>query len=170
MVKITYLFVGKRRKIKMEHKNAITVDEAIGSIPATDRAVVLELHNKAIKAGYNVFGNKSAKKPDFYKMEYKKIKRDDPLYILHINGVKWSIRCKLFHLDEYLALLHNLGGKMLEGILSSRKCKRSCNVRIPFAHDNKKYLLCRHGIHFREFTSGDVQAIWELLNAETAYR
>jgi hypothetical protein len=106
-------------------------------------------------------------------MEYKKIKKDDPLFILHINGIKWSIRCKLFHLDEYAALLHNLSEKMLEGILSSRKCRgkaNGCTAGIIFAHDNKKYLLCRHGMHFREFTSGDVQAIWKLLSAETAYR
>ncbi|MDR0456557.1 MAG: hypothetical protein LBH20_07750 [Treponema sp.] len=157
----------------MEQKNTITVNEAIGSIPVNDQAIVLELHNKAINAGYMAFGNKSARKSDFYKMEYKKSRKDDPLFILHVNGIKWSIRCKLFHLDKYVTLLHKLSEKMLAGILSSRKCRgkaHGCTVGIMFTHVEKKYLLCRHGMHFRGITSGDVQAVWTLLSTESTYR
>jgi hypothetical protein len=157
----------------MEQKNPVTIDEAIGSIPVNEHAAALELHNKAVNAGYTAFGNKSSKKPDFYKMEYKKLKKDDPLFILHVNGVKWSIRCKLFHLDKYVTLLNKLSEKMLTGILSSRKCRgkaKGCPAGIMFTHADKKYLLCRHGMHFRGITSGDVQAVWKLLSTESTYR
>jgi hypothetical protein len=157
----------------MEQKNAITVDEAISLIQIDDRAVVLELDKKAKNAGYLTFGTKSSKKPNFYKMEYKKFKKDDPLFILHVNGSKWSIRCKLFHLDEYEALLLKLNEKILIELLSSRKCPgkvKGCTAGILFTHSDKKYLLCRHGMHFRGFNSDDLKAIWGLLNAENKYR
>jgi hypothetical protein len=104
-------------------KNSITVDEAAGSIPINDRSVVLELHNKAVNAGYTA--------------------------------------------------LSKLSEKTLAGILSSRKCRgkaNGCTAGIMFTHADKKYLLCRHGMHFRGITSGDIQTVWKLLNTESTYR
>jgi hypothetical protein len=85
----------------------------------------------------------------------------------------WSIRCKLFHLDKYVALLHKLSEKMLVGILSSRKCRgkvNGCTAGIMFTHMDKNYLLCRHGMHFRGISSCDVLAVWKLLDEEGTYR
>jgi hypothetical protein len=78
--------IGKREEDEKAKKDIIIID-AIKSIPVNDRTVVLELHNRAINAGYIAFGSKSTKKPDFYKIEYKKNKKDDPLFILHVNGI-----------------------------------------------------------------------------------
>jgi hypothetical protein len=149
------------------------LDEVISSIPEADRPVVLKFHKKALEAGFFPFEIKSDKKPNFYKIEYKKIKTGKPLFILHINGIKWSLRSKLFNLDKYEKLIYKLSEQMIKELLSSRQCKgktMGCTAGILFNMSGKKYMLCRHRMHFRGIKPGDVNAIWELFNEESKYR
>lgn len=149
------------------------IDEAITSLPDTARAVAMAMHDNAVEIGYIPHVKQSSKKADFYTVEYKKNKVKDPLFILHVNGAKWSFRCKLFHLDQYVALLHTLSEKALENILASRKCKgitEGCTVGIDFAIGGEDYVLCRHGMHFRDLTTADVPSVWGLLREESLNR
>ena len=151
----------------------ITINEIITSVSESCHPVILEFHNRAVAAGFVPFASKSSKKDNFGKVEYKKAKKEDPLYILHVNGQKWSLRCKLFHLDRYEELLLKFREPVLKAMLASRACKgpeNGCDVGIEFTADGKEYNLCRHAIHFKDLHEVDVDDVWSLLEAEARYR
>lgn len=157
----------------VSQKRSALIDEVIATIPESGRFVAKAMHDNAIKVGYMPYTTKSSKRENFYKIEYKKTKVKDPLYILHVNGMKWSFRCKLFHLDQYVELLHNLSDQALKDILESRMCKgaeKGCTAGIDFAIGGKDYVLCRHGMHFRDLSALDIPSVWGLLRTESLYR
>lgn len=157
----------------MASKINIPIEAVMASMDEADRRVAKTVHDLAAETGFNPVITQSNKKDDFFKVEYKKPKVKDPLYILHVNGEKWSLRCKLFHLDQYMALLNELNADTLRGLLDARPCRgesAGCTVGIRFSLSGHDYLLCRHGMHFRGLTMADVPPVWALLRAESQYR
>lgn len=157
----------------MKQNKDISLSEVVAALPPPKQEILEEMHRLALGAGFKPFPSKSAKKEDTYKIEYKKLKKDDPLYILRVYSGKWNIRCKLFHLDSYVNLLYNLSESALQEVLSSKECKgeaSGCTVGVKFLAKDKEYELCRHGIHFNELSKEDIASVWGLLQAESAYR
>jgi len=153
----------------MLKKQDVSLEQATAGLPIASNPCITALHNKAIQSGLIPFGTKSSKKPDYYKIEYKKSKKDSPIYVLTVKGEKWDLKCKLFHLDKYVALLYKLSESALHDILMSRECRgpeRGCIVGVKFKVNEKSYNLCRHGIFFRQLVLEDVEDVWALMKAE----
>jgi hypothetical protein len=122
-------------------------------------------------AGYVPFISGVGKKANNFKIEYKKPKSTGSLFVARIDGKKLSLRCKLFHLYEYLELLDGLSETARNGLLSSKSCVSDggCKGPVVFAIDGKEYSLCRHSMQLKNITSDDVNGIWALLNAESLH-
>jgi len=157
----------------MAQQENITLEQALTNIPAQSHHCIQTLHNHAVQSGFTPFGTQSGKKSDYYKIEYKKSKKDTPLYIFTAKGQRWDLKCKFFHLDQYQALLHELSDRALGDLLESRECRgeaNGCTVGVKFDVDGKGYNLCRHGIYFRKLVSEDTADVWRLMEAEIAQR
>jgi len=157
----------------MTQKNDITLEQAIINLPTESHSCIQTLHNHAVQAGFIPFGTQSSKKSDYYKIEYKKSKKDTPLYVFTAKGKRWDLKCKFFHLDQYQILLHKLSNRALYDLLESRACRgpdKGCTVGVKFNVNGKGYDLCRHGIYFRTLVLEDTADVWELMKAEIAER
>lgn len=141
-------------------------------IPPNERDILLTFHNNAINAGLSPFITKSDKK-SFGKIEYKRTKKDDMLFAVQINSSHWSLRCKLFNLAKYTALLNSMNESVLQRLLESKECKgvdNGCTVGIKFKYNHQNYNLCRHLIRFSDIREIDTTSIWSLLQAENEHR
>jgi len=151
----------------------VTLEQAVANLPTESHTCIKALHDYAVQAGFTPFGTQSSKKSDYYKIEYKKSKKDDPIFIFTAKGERWDIKCKFFYLDKYADLLHKLSERALNDILDSRECRgpeKGCVVGVQFTMNGKMYNLCRHGIYFRKLVLADVADVCKLIDAEIAER
>jgi len=156
----------------MKQNSGITFESANSSLSETDYKLIADINARAETAGYTPFIKAVGKKPDNYKIEYKKAKSPDALFVLRILGKKWSLRCKLHHIGEYAAMLDELSEPVRRGLLSSKKCRNDtgrCKGPVMFVTGGEKYSLCRHCMQFHDVAAIDIPAVWRLIEAESLY-
>ena len=151
-------------------KDAVSFETAIAQLPESAQTAATLLHEKAIAAGLMPYISKSGKKTNFYKIEYKRAKPEEALFVLRTDNQKWYVRMKLYHLAGYAGLLNGLSGPAFDDLVSSRPCKAGCDTPVEFAVDGKGYRLCRHGIRVNDVGVSDIPALWKLLEEESAHQ
>lgn len=144
--------------------------DAAASLREDDCSAVAELDRLATTAGYQPIIARVGKKPDNFKVEYKRTRSGEALFVLRIDGEKWSLRCKLFHLPSYCELLEELSSEVRQELLSSKECDNGaggCKGPISFVAVGQEHSLCRHSMQFRAVSAADIPAVWRLLEAES---
>ncbi|GHU77925.1 hypothetical protein AGMMS49992_27220 [Clostridia bacterium] len=150
----------------------VPYEEAIGQLSEENLAIVKTLHERVAALGYEPTSTLNGKKVNCYNIEYKKPKSVGALYIVRIDSNDLLLRCKLFHLAEYLGVINELPDSIKHALLTSRGCGRhgSCKGPVSFELAGEAFTFCRHAIEFKPVSSDDVDGIWKLLSAEDASR
>ena len=148
------------------------LNKMVASILESEQPIIYEFHKRATENGL-LFKESKSKKMNYHKIEYKKDKKDDNLFIISVKGSEWSLHCKLYNLEKYQSKLKNLRKNMYECFMSSRRCKdskRLCTVGIKIIIKKEEIMFCRHGIHFKKIIINDIDSLWVLIMEESKLR
>ncbi len=146
----------------------ISFEKVTETLSADDRAVVAALHQKALDWGYSPSFTPGAKF-GYYKGEYKKTSKGGSLFILRLEGPKWFLKPKLFHLDVYSDLLEALPDPIRTRFLKSRGCGMdmgNCKGPVRFRFADVDHAFCRHNMQLSRLGPDDLPAVLALLERE----
>ena len=150
----------------------VTYEQAVATLDADLQEVVAQLHARALSIGYSATPKPAGKKSGSFKLEYRRKKGEDVLFISRIAGGKLSVACKLYNLRQYVELIDGLDTGLRAELLSAKPCnmESGCTAYIRFNYGGVEYFTCRHTMRLKGVGSGDVNGLWGLLLAEDGCR
>jgi hypothetical protein len=153
--------------------NKIPFEPLLEPLAEADQAAAQTLHTALLGLGCVPAISKVGSKPNNWKCEYKLGKPPQALCVLRLDGSRWSLRCKLFHLADHPETALALTEPALHSLLASKQCAMDagrCQGPVRFTLAGQPHALCRHSMQFAPITPEDTPGILHLLKTEASIR